>query len=100
MEGVVVRQKGGLRIVLTVNLIMQSVAVEVDASEVEPVDPNSSAHREELRGMARQSHGSRSLRQHPKTCLVVEAGEPDQCCEVARNLLESESPCLSNQFRW
>lgn len=39
MEGVVVRQKGGLRIVLTVNLIMQSVAVEVDASEVEPIDP-------------------------------------------------------------
>jgi transcription antitermination factor NusG len=37
MEGVVVRQKGGLRIVLTVNLIMQSVAVEVDASEVEPI---------------------------------------------------------------
>jgi transcription antitermination factor NusG len=38
MEGVVVRQKGSLRIVLTVNLILQSVAVEVDASEVEPVE--------------------------------------------------------------
>jgi transcription antitermination factor NusG len=38
MEGVVVRQKGSFRIVLTVNMIMQSVVVEVDASEVEPVD--------------------------------------------------------------
>ena len=38
MEGVVLRQKGSLRVVLTVNLILQSVAVEVDASEVEPVD--------------------------------------------------------------
>jgi transcription antitermination factor NusG len=38
MEGVVVRQKGGLRVVLTVELIMQSVAVEVDAAELEPLD--------------------------------------------------------------
>jgi transcription antitermination factor NusG len=38
MEGVVVRQKGSLRIVLTVNLILQSVAVEVDGSELEPID--------------------------------------------------------------
>jgi transcription antitermination factor NusG len=38
MEGVVVRQKGGLRIVLTVDLILQSVAVEVDGSELEPID--------------------------------------------------------------
>jgi len=38
MEGIVVRQKGSLRVVLTVNLIMQSVAVEVDGSELEPMD--------------------------------------------------------------
>ena len=38
MEGVVVRQKGGLRVVLTIDMIMQSVAVEVDASELEPLD--------------------------------------------------------------
>ena len=38
MEGVVVRQKSGLRMVLTVDLIMQSVSVEVDGSELEPVD--------------------------------------------------------------
>jgi len=40
MEGVVVRQKGSLRVVLTVNLILQSVAVEVDASELELIDPS------------------------------------------------------------
>jgi transcription antitermination factor NusG len=38
MEGVVVRQKGGLRVVLTVDLIMQSVAVEVDGTELEALD--------------------------------------------------------------
>jgi transcription antitermination factor NusG len=38
MEGVVVRQKNGLRVVLTVDLIMQSIAVEVDGTELEPLD--------------------------------------------------------------
>lgn len=38
MEGVVVRQKSSLRVVLTVDLIMQSVAVEVDGSELELLD--------------------------------------------------------------
>lgn len=36
MVGVLVRKKNDFRIVLTVDLIMQSVAVEVDASQVEP----------------------------------------------------------------
>ncbi len=36
MEGIVVRTKSTLRVVLTVDLIMQSVAVEVDAAELEP----------------------------------------------------------------
>jgi transcriptional antiterminator NusG len=35
MKGIVLREKSGLRIVLTVELIMQSVAVEVDAGELE-----------------------------------------------------------------
>jgi transcription antitermination factor NusG len=39
MEGVVVRLKNSLRVVLTMDLIMQSVAVEVDGAELEPVDP-------------------------------------------------------------
>ena len=37
LEGVVVRKKNGLRVVLTVELIMKSVAVEVDDDELEPV---------------------------------------------------------------
>lgn len=35
MEGIVVRRKSGLRVVLTIDLIQQSVAVEVDATELE-----------------------------------------------------------------
>jgi hypothetical protein len=38
MEGVVVRMKNALRVVLTMDLIMQSIAVEVDAGELDPVD--------------------------------------------------------------
>jgi transcription antitermination factor NusG len=36
MEGVVLRRKGSIRVVLTVDLILQSVAVEVGADELEP----------------------------------------------------------------
>lgn len=38
LEGLLVRKKTGVRIVLNVDLIMKSVAVEVDLDEVEPVD--------------------------------------------------------------
>jgi hypothetical protein len=41
MEGVLLRRKTGLRVVLTVSFIMQSVAVEVDDSELEPLDAQS-----------------------------------------------------------
>jgi len=37
MTGVVTRQKNGFRVVLTVDLIMKSVAVEVCADNVEPI---------------------------------------------------------------
>jgi transcription antitermination factor NusG len=37
MSGVLLRQKSGLRVVLSVELIRQSVAVEVAANEIEPV---------------------------------------------------------------
>ncbi len=40
MEGVLLRKKGILRVVLTLDLIMQSVAVEVDAVDIEPVRTN------------------------------------------------------------
>lgn len=38
MEGVVVRKKNSLRVVLTMDMIMQSVSVEVDGSELESLD--------------------------------------------------------------
>ncbi|MGB7987731.1 MAG: UpxY family transcription antiterminator [Terracidiphilus sp.] len=38
MVGVVVRQKNSLRVVLTMDMIMQSVSVEVDGSELESLD--------------------------------------------------------------
>jgi transcription antitermination factor NusG len=36
-EGILVRKKGGFRAVLSLELIMRSIAVEVDVSEVEPI---------------------------------------------------------------
>jgi len=36
MEGVVIRKKNGIRVVLTLDLIMQSIAVEVDGDDLEP----------------------------------------------------------------
>jgi transcription antitermination factor NusG len=39
MEGVVVRWKGSLRVVLTLNLVLRSVAVEVNGDELEPIGP-------------------------------------------------------------
>jgi hypothetical protein len=42
MEGVVVRKKNSLRVVLTMDMIMQSVSVEVDGSELEIVESQSS----------------------------------------------------------
>jgi transcription antitermination factor NusG len=38
MEGVVVRKKSGFRVVLTLEQIMQSVAVELDEDDVEPLN--------------------------------------------------------------
>ncbi len=38
MEGVVVRKKNSFRVVLTMDTIMQSFAVEVDGKELEPLD--------------------------------------------------------------
>ncbi len=38
MEGIVVRKKNSFRVVLTMEAIMQSIAVEVDANELEPID--------------------------------------------------------------
>ena len=37
MEGVVVRSKNHIRVIISLDLIMQSVSVEVDWDELEPV---------------------------------------------------------------
>jgi len=42
VEGIVARKKSGLRVVLTLNLLMQSIAIEVDGDDVELVDASSS----------------------------------------------------------
>jgi hypothetical protein len=39
MTGFLVRQSGGLRVVLSVEMIRQSAAVEVDVDDVEPIGP-------------------------------------------------------------
>ena len=39
MEGILVRKKNLYRLVLSVDMLAQSVGVEVDASDVEPVQP-------------------------------------------------------------
>jgi transcription antitermination factor NusG len=39
MSGTVTRDKNGLRVVLTMDLIMKSVAVEVSVDDVEPIQP-------------------------------------------------------------
>ena len=39
LTGFLVRQSGGLRVVISVDLIRQSAAVEVDADDVEPIGP-------------------------------------------------------------
>jgi transcription antitermination factor NusG len=41
IEGIVVRKKSGFRVVLTLDLLMQSIAIEVDGDDVEPVDSSS-----------------------------------------------------------
>jgi transcription antitermination factor NusG len=43
VEGILIRKKSLYRLVLSVNMLAQSVAVEIDASDVEPVSTRSSA---------------------------------------------------------
>jgi len=43
MEGVLVRKKNNFRVVLALDVIMQSVAVEVDADDLEPASNGSAA---------------------------------------------------------
>jgi transcription antitermination factor NusG len=45
MEGVLLRKKGLLRVVLSLDLILKSVAVEVDAENVEPITSSFPRHK-------------------------------------------------------
>jgi len=38
LEGIVIRKKSGFRVVLSLDLLMQSIAIEVDGEDVESVD--------------------------------------------------------------
>jgi transcription antitermination factor NusG len=41
VEGIVIRKKSGMRVVLTLSLLMQSIAIEVDGDDVEFVEASS-----------------------------------------------------------
>jgi transcription antitermination factor NusG len=43
IDGIVVRRKNSFRIVITLELIMQSIAVEVNADDLEPIDSSPGA---------------------------------------------------------
>jgi transcription antitermination factor NusG len=45
MEGILLRKKNHLRVVITISQIAQSVAVEVDAAEIESLDASPREHR-------------------------------------------------------
>ena len=40
MEGVLIRKKNSFRVVLTISMIMKSIAVELDIEDLEPIKPN------------------------------------------------------------
>jgi hypothetical protein len=42
VEGIVIRKKSGFRVVLTLSLLMQSIAIEVDGDDVELAGVSSS----------------------------------------------------------
>jgi hypothetical protein len=42
VEGIVIRKKSGFRVVFTLSLLMQSIAIEVNGDDVELVDASSS----------------------------------------------------------
>jgi transcription antitermination factor NusG len=60
VEGILIRKKNVFRLVLSVEMLAQSVAVEIDAADVEPVAPRASA----VPLRAGQPAGDR-LPQHP-----------------------------------
>lgn len=52
VEGILLRKKNDFRVVLTLDMIMKSVKVEVELDEIEAVDPTSSTHLREITNAA------------------------------------------------
>jgi transcription antitermination factor NusG len=76
VEGILVRKKSLYRLVLSVNMLAQSVAVEIDASDVEPVS-------------LRSSDSVFSVAQLPKSGPLVDAGRlavPQRTVSAAESL--------------
>ena len=68
LEGIVLRQKNSFRVVITLELIMQSIAVEVDAGDVGPIPQDPCPERKTLqalvdRNQKRASHLANADRQ-------------------------------------
>jgi transcription antitermination factor NusG len=73
MEGVVVRQKNSLRVVLTMDLIMQSVSVEVDATELETLDAAATSPEQQHSGWSYAApQGRRGAPCAPCTAIVMD----------------------------
>lgn len=79
LEGIVIRNKSGFRIVLTFDLLMQSIAIEVDGDDVEPVDTSFpltlEATDKEIKQPQRDSlYEFKCLDSYPDTSSVVSTG--------------------------
>jgi transcription antitermination factor NusG len=55
MTGIVVRKKNSLRVVLTLELLMQSIAVEVNGVDLEPLDSDCTGKRDGLKQLDNRS---------------------------------------------
>jgi transcription antitermination factor NusG len=68
VEGIVIRKKSGLRVVLTLSLLMQSIAIEVGGDDVEPVGAPSSLMAD---GMYQENYKQKDKVATPEKVLQV-----------------------------
>jgi transcription antitermination factor NusG len=81
LEGIVIRKKSGIRVVLTLDLLMQSIAIEVDGDDVEPVDASFpltlEATDKEIKQLQRDPlYQFKCLDSYPNTSSVALRGAP------------------------
>lgn len=67
IEGILLRKKNIFRLVLSVEMLAQSVSMEIDATDVEPVSPAAKVSSHTLRERVRADWGSYTIR--PETAL-------------------------------